>query len=121
MLSRLNGENSLAEIQRGFQSRFAPQRVTPSQLQAFVAHSHRSGLIISNSAGQGNELRSRQARQSSDWLRIAERLLVIRWGGVDPESLLVWLDPGVYTAAVRPTGDLAGNSGVALVESYLMP
>ena len=36
-------------------------------------------------------------------------------------ALLVWLDPGVYTAAVRPSGDLPPNSGVALVESYLMP
>lgn len=41
--------------------------------------------------------------------------------GSRDSALLVWLDPGVYTAAVRPSGDSAANAGVALVESYLVP
>ena len=43
----LDGNSSLDEICRDFDLRFAPQRMTASQLRGFLTRLHESGLVVS--------------------------------------------------------------------------
>jgi len=96
ILTMLDVQASVAEIQTRFASRFAPQQVTAGQLQAFFAQLHRSGLVLGEAAGQGEALANRRAtRTQFNLLRLAEKLLAFRWRGVNPEPLLKWLDPKI--------------------------
>jgi putative peptide zinc metalloprotease protein len=94
ILSQLDGETSLAKIEERFSERFAPQRVSASQVHAFLATLHRSGLLLGETAGQGEQLEAKRKRsQGFDLLRWAEKVLAIRWRGINPEPLLNWLEP----------------------------
>src|SRR6201999_2488076 len=46
---------SIAELQRLFQRRFAPQTITPTTIWEFLSRLHAAGLLISDSTGQGHE------------------------------------------------------------------
>ncbi len=59
ILNMLDGHVSLQQIKDGFERRFAPQKITFGDLQQFIGMLHRSGLVISNSPGQGKALRER--------------------------------------------------------------
>ena len=59
ILKMLDGHVSLQQIKDGFERRFAPQKITFGDLQQFIGMLHRSGLVISNSPGQGKALRER--------------------------------------------------------------
>src|SRR3954464_8166060 len=54
---------SIAELQRLFQRRFAPQTITPTTIWDFLSRLHAAGLLISDSAGQGYELLERRNRE----------------------------------------------------------
>lgn len=96
ILAALDGGASSATIEERFATRFAPQRITPSQLHGFVAQLHRSGLVLGETAGQGYQLTKRRAEQTKwNTFRWLEKLLAFRWRGIDPEPLLRWLDPKV--------------------------
>src|SRR6478752_2609414 len=80
---------SIAELQRLFQRRFAPQTITPTAIWDFLSRLHASGLLISDASGQGHELLERQERET---IRKAAYswtgLLGIRFRGVDPDAFL---------------------------------
>jgi len=90
----LDGVVSLREIRRRFEQRFAPQRLSLSQLQSFIAMLHGSGLIVSDSAGQAEFLlqRRRSTRRQQLFGRFMN-LLAIRFRGYDPQRLLNGLHP----------------------------
>lgn len=80
---------SIAELQRSFQRRFAPQTVTPTAIWEFLSRLHAAGLLISDSTGQGHELLERRRREqfrkvASSWTG----LLGVRFRGVDPDAFL---------------------------------
>src|SRR4029453_18422743 len=61
---------------------------------SFVSQLHRQGLVLSDAPGQGTQLADRQAvKHQFNLLRLAERLLAMRWRGIDPEPILAWLQP----------------------------
>lgn len=92
----LDGRTSAAEMQTQFAARFAPRQLTPHELQSFLAQLHRQGLVLSDAAGQGEQLAVRGEKKSSfNLLRLAEKLLALRWRGINPEALLDWLDPKI--------------------------
>jgi len=94
--SLLDGRTSAADLLSRFAARFAPRQLTPHELQSFLAQLHRQGLVISDAPGQGQQLSERRARQGGfQLLRLAEKVLALRWRGVNPEPLLDWLDPKV--------------------------
>lgn len=94
VLMMLDGDVSLREIRRRFEQRFAPQRLSLTQLQSFLAMLHSSGLIVSDSAGQAEFLRQRQrSSQRQQLLGRCMNLLAIRFRGYDPHRLLNWLQP----------------------------
>ncbi len=94
VLMMLDGAVSLREIRRRFEQRFAPQRLSFTQLQSFIAMLHGSGLIVSDSVGQAEFLlkRRRSTRRQQLFGRFMN-LLAIRFRGYDPQRLLDWLHP----------------------------
>jgi putative peptide zinc metalloprotease protein len=94
ILQSLDAVRSLADVQAEFQRRFAPRQLSLGQLQRFLGELHRRELVISETRGQGPALVQRE-RQRGDWgpLRLAERLLAIRFRGLHAQPLLDWLGP----------------------------
>lgn len=93
ILEMLDGVSSLEQIQRRFERRFPPQRIGLQELSGLISRLHRSELVISDAAGQADQLLDRQ-RQRTRQERFASltNILCIRLRGIDPEGLLNWLD-----------------------------
>src|SRR6476660_6151076 len=93
VLSMLDGQKSSQSIRDEFERRFAPQRITSSQLQHLLTMLHRSNLLVANAAGQGGELLKRDnLRRRQKWLELAGNFLCLRLRGVDPDRFLGWLN-----------------------------
>src|SRR6056297_4131747 len=89
ILQMLDGHISLDQIKEGFEARFAPQKITFGDLQQFVGMLHRSGLVISNSPGQGKALRHRgRKKKNKETLGKLANVFAIRYRGFDPERIL---------------------------------
>lgn len=89
VLRMLDGRRSFESIRREFERRFAPRRLTPEGLQAYLEQLHRYGLVLSDAPGQGGELRERRDRRQSQARRqLLAGALYYRFRGVDPEPLL---------------------------------
>jgi putative peptide zinc metalloprotease protein len=55
LLEMLDGQASLQDIQAEFERRFAPQKITTYELHQLVSMLHRSALVVSDAAGQGQQ------------------------------------------------------------------
>jgi putative peptide zinc metalloprotease protein len=89
ILNMLDGYVSLQQIKDGFEQRFAPQKITFGDLQQFIGMLHRSGLVISNSPGQGKALRERgRKKRTKETLGKLANVFALRFRGIDPEKLL---------------------------------
>jgi putative peptide zinc metalloprotease protein len=94
ILNMLDGHVSLQQIKDGFEQRFAPQKITFGDLQQFIGMLHRSGLVISNSPGQGKALRKRgRTKKNKELMGKASNLFAVRFRGFDPERILNWMLP----------------------------
>ncbi len=94
VLQSLDGQASLQQIQADYQRRFAPQRVTPAELNQLLFRFHQSGLTISDAAMQGDRLSDRRRKDRRQrWMQHITGILFIRFPGVDPEPLLRRLYP----------------------------
>jgi putative peptide zinc metalloprotease protein len=94
ILQMLDGKTSLDEIKVEFERRFPPEKITVEELGHFVGMLHRSGLVIANVAGQGEQLRKRYTeRKWKEFGSAATNILALRLKGIDPERLLNWLEP----------------------------
>lgn len=94
ILNMLDGNTSLQTIKDEFQKQFAPQRITLQDLQQFIGMLHRSGLVISQMNGQGQQLRRRgdQRRRKELFGKFAN-IFALRFRGIDPERILNRLLP----------------------------
>jgi putative peptide zinc metalloprotease protein len=89
ILNMLDGHVSLQQIKDGFEQRFAPQKITFGDLQQFIGMLHRSGLVISNSPGQGKQLRERgRKKKNKELMGKLANVFALRFRGIDPEKLL---------------------------------
>lgn len=94
ILNMLDGHVSLQQIKDGFEQRFAPQKITFGDLQQFIGMLHRSGLVISNSPGQGKALRERgRKKKNKELLGKFANVFALRYRGFDPERILNSLIP----------------------------
>lgn len=92
ILGMLDGRTSLEEIKEQFESQFAPQKITYTDLLQFVGMLHRSGLVISESPGQGKALKKRRdEKKHRELMGKLANVFALRFRGVDPERLLNWL------------------------------
>ncbi|WP_315852529.1 hemolysin D [Rhodopirellula bahusiensis] len=89
ILNMLDGHVSLQHIKDGFEQRFAPQKITFGDLQQFIGMLHRSGLVISNSPGQGKSLRERgRKKKNKELMGKMSNVFAVRFRGIDPEKIL---------------------------------
>ena len=96
ILQMLDGESSYDDLKKQFEAEFPPQRITLQDLQHFIGMLHRSGLVISDTPGQGRQLNRRRAETSRrELMGKLSNVLAIRFKGIDPERLLNWLYPKV--------------------------
>ena len=94
ILNMLDGQTSMQEIRDRFQSQFAPQRITVQDLQQFIGMLHRSGLVISETSGQGRQLRRRgDNKKKRERLGKLANVFALRFRGIDPERILNFLLP----------------------------
>ena len=64
ILQMLDGQSSLDEIAERFEREFPPQTIRTEELQQFIGMLHRSGLVITDAAGQGQQLVKRRDEQA---------------------------------------------------------
>ncbi|MCC6123704.1 MAG: biotin/lipoyl-binding protein [Pirellulales bacterium] len=96
ILNMLDGDVSLDEIKERFEAEFPPQKITLDELQQFLGHLHRSGLVVANVPGQGRQLNKRRGeRKRKELIQAVSNILCIRFKGFDPERFLNWLYPYV--------------------------
>ena len=94
LFERLRRPATLAELQSEFEHRFAPRRISLETLQGYLGQLHESGLLVSEAAGQGEQLARRASRRRRlEWLQSAGRILAIRFPGVDATRTLDRLYP----------------------------
>jgi putative peptide zinc metalloprotease protein len=93
VLAWLDGQTSLAELQKKFERRFAPQTISTAELHPFIGTLYKASLVISDAPGQAEVLLERRAERASDerkqWWG---NLLAIRFRGFNPDALLSELD-----------------------------
>lgn len=119
ILNMLDGQTSLQQIKDRFQAEFAPQRITLQDLQQFVGMLHRSGLVISQSSGQGRQLRRRgDQKKKKELLGKLANIFALRFRGIDPERILNVLNPftwWLFTVPALLIISLFGLSALTLV------
>jgi putative peptide zinc metalloprotease protein len=112
VLEMLDGHASAAEILARFERRFAPRRLTPERLHAFIVRLHRDGLVISDSPRQGEHLLERATKDNRRRRAMGmANLLAIRLPGVNPAPLL----DGLYPLARLLFSPLALFSSLLLI------
>ncbi len=94
VLNMMKGDVSLEDIKEQFEDEFAPAKITYQDLQQFIGTLHRSGLVISNSPGQGKQLKKRgDERNNKELLGKLSNILAVRFKGIDPDRLLTRIYP----------------------------
>lgn len=119
ILSWLDGVRSLESIREQFQREFAPQRISLQELQQFVGMLHRNALVISDSGGQGRQLRRRADTKRRREIRSKlANLLALRFRGIDPERILTAILPAfgwLFTAPAIIAALVFGLASLLLV------
>jgi putative peptide zinc metalloprotease protein len=94
ILQMLDGTSSLEEIADRFERDFPPQTIRTEELQQFIGMLHRSGLVITDAAGQGQQLVKRRGeRKRQELLATATNILSLRFKGIDPERFFNFIYP----------------------------
>jgi putative peptide zinc metalloprotease protein len=92
ILQMLDGETSLDDLKDRFEAEFPPQKITIEELQQFIVTLHRRGLVITDTPGQGAQLKKRRdERRNQELLQRFTNVLSIRFRGIDPDRILTWL------------------------------
>ena len=104
ILQMLDGETNLEKVAEEFEAEFPPQTIRVEELQNFIGMLHRSGLVISDSPGQGVQLKKRRdERKWKETVGALSNVLAFRFRGFDPERLLNRLYPLVSWFFTVPT------------------
>jgi len=94
ILQMLDGHSSLDEIAERFERDFPPQTIRTEELQQFIGMLHRSGLVITDAAGQGQQLVKRRGeKKKQELMAAATNILSMRFKGIDPERFFNFIYP----------------------------
>ncbi len=69
ILSALDGRISLSDLRKNFERQFAPQKITAAELHHFLGTLYKAALVISDAAGQGEQLQARQVERRAQQRR----------------------------------------------------
>jgi putative peptide zinc metalloprotease protein len=119
ILQWLDGRNSLAEIRRLFEQRFAPMQLPLARLHGYLTQLHEEGLALATVSGQGSVLLD-QARRTAAAEAVSRlmSLLAIRFRGIDPDRFLSAVYPALkwmFSTRFLAAGALVIVSAVLLV------
>ncbi len=93
ILQMLDGKLSADQIKRKFDYQYAPQKLTLQELYQFVGMLYRSSLLVSDSPGQGVELKKRCDKNRAQEIKgVLSNVLAVKFRGFDPNSILNRLD-----------------------------
>ncbi|ADB16855.1 peptidase M50 [Pirellula staleyi DSM 6068] len=93
ILEALDGERSLDDIREAYEHRFSPEKISLNELHRLISNLYRSGLLISNAAGQGDSLLARRTEREKNWWKtIGGSILSMRFRGINPDRLLTLLN-----------------------------
>lgn len=96
ILQMLDGQRSLDQIAELFEREFPPQTIRTEELQQFIGMLHRSGLVITDAVGQGQQLvKRRDERKGKERLAAFTNILSLRFKGIDPERFFKFIYPYV--------------------------
>jgi putative peptide zinc metalloprotease protein len=96
ILRMLDGHSSLDEIAERFEREFPPQTIRTEELQQFIGMLHRSGLVITDAAGQGQQLAKRRSEKThKQRMATLANILSVRFKGIDPERFFNFIYPYV--------------------------
>lgn len=94
ILQMVDGESSLEEIAERFEREFPPQTIRTEELQQFIGQLHRSGLVITDAPGQGQQLVKRRGEKvRRQRLASYANIMSLRFKGVDPERFFNFIYP----------------------------
>ncbi|MDZ4659646.1 MAG: biotin/lipoyl-binding protein [Bythopirellula sp.] len=96
VMQMLDGQSSLEEIAERFEKEFPPQTIRVEELQNFIGMLHRSGLVLSDAAGQGVQLKKRRdQKKRQELVQAFSNIMSFRMRGIDPERILNAMYPWV--------------------------
>jgi putative peptide zinc metalloprotease protein len=96
ILQMLDGQSSLDEIAERFEREFPPQTIRTEELQQFIGMLHRSGLVITDAPGQGQQLvKRRNDRVHQERMAALANILSLRFKGVDPDRFFNFIYPWI--------------------------
>jgi len=92
VFQRLDGGNTLEEIRKDFEKRFAPDRLTLEDLEGFARQLVTAGLVQHESPNAARELFSKRRKQRrTKRLATLTNILYIKIPVFDPDRLLGWM------------------------------
>jgi putative peptide zinc metalloprotease protein len=119
ILQMLDGQSSLDDIAARFEREFPPQTIRTEELQQFIGMLHRSGLVLTDAAGQGQQLvKRRDDRRRQERLATLTNILALRFKGFDPDPILNFIYPYVrwfFTVPALFACILLGLSALTLI------
>lgn len=96
VFQQLDGSATYEGIKRILDQKFPDQIVRYDDLQSLISSFHRSGLLVSDNAGQATPLLERHRKEKRKKLiGLLSSILSIRFPGVDPERFLSWTYPKI--------------------------
>jgi putative peptide zinc metalloprotease protein len=97
LLTLLDGEITIDQLQDAYHEEYAPKRITRQELQQLLTRFHQDGLVTSDMPGQGIELLKRGDKNNRmERFQMLSNILAIRYRGFDPERILNWLLPWTW-------------------------
>jgi putative peptide zinc metalloprotease protein len=103
LLTLLDGEITIDQLQDAYHEKYAPKRITRQELQQLLTRFHQDGLVISSMPGQGIELLKRGDKNNRmERFQMLSNILAIRYRGFDPEGILNWLIKWTWWIFTKP-------------------
>ncbi len=103
LLTLLDGEITIDQLQDAYHEKYAPKRITRQELQQLLTRFHQDGLVVSNMPGQGIELLKRGDKNNRmERFQMLSNILAVRYRGFDPERILNWLNKWTWWIFTKP-------------------
>ncbi len=103
LLTLLDGEITIDQLQDAYHEKYAPKRITRQELQQLLTRFHQDGLVTSDMPGQGLELLKRGDKNNRmERFQMLSNVLAIRYRGFDPERILNWLNKWTWWIFTKP-------------------
>lgn len=103
LLTLLDGEITIDQLQDAYHEKYAPKRITRQELQQLLTRFHQDGLVVSDMPGQGIELLKRGDKNNRmERFQMLSNILAIRYRGFDPERILNWLIKWTWWIFTKP-------------------